>query len=111
MQWIITVDHINNREGDSPQVGKMMCPPELAAQLRAASPAERQVIRDAFKAAMTDEFRLYDDDGELYYEGLCLDLDNQDGDSAFQPLDWAMGDVGCTEMRHRKRGVGDWATL
>ena len=38
-------------------------------------------------------FHLYDDDGELYYYGKS---DNQN----FDPLDWAMGWAGCTEIRY-----------
>lgn len=52
-------------------------------------------------------FRLYDDDGNLYYEGVMFD----DGTEAqaFEPLDWGYGD-GCTEVR-TKSATGAWVTL
>ena len=42
------------------------------------------------------DFRLYDDDGELYYEGRC----NEDGiELAF---DWGAIDAGCTRIDTRE---------
>jgi hypothetical protein len=49
-------------------------------------------------------FKLYDDDGELYYEGYS------DDDSSFSPLDWAMADSGCTEIKYRTAS-GKYETL
>jgi hypothetical protein len=44
-------------------------------------------------------FRLYDDDGTLYYSGYAhVDLEGED---EFAPLDWAMYDSGCTEIKYR----------
>lgn len=51
-------------------------------------------------------FRLYDDDGVLYFEGASSDRDSE---RAFDPLDWAQQDSGCTEIRYLI-GV-DWKTL
>lgn len=48
-------------------------------------------------------FKLYDDDGELYYEGVCTD-------ESFGPLDWARYDSGCTEIKYRQKD-GSWQTL
>ena len=44
-------------------------------------------------------FRLFDDDGELYYEGRIAQhwLDGEEA-LAFAPLDWARADAGCTRM-------------
>ncbi|UUZ75480.1 hypothetical protein LP414_27580 [Polaromonas sp. P1(28)-13] len=110
MHWIITVDHINKGE-EANYVNRMRSPKEFAAALRAATPEAKSALRSELIAGMTDEFRLFDDDGELYYEGLCKDLDDQDEDNAFQPLDWARNDAGCTRMDHRKIGKVGWATL
>ena len=38
-----------------------------------------------------EAFRIYDDDGELYYRGRLYDPDGRA--SGFEPLDWAMGHV------------------
>jgi hypothetical protein len=51
-----------------------------------------------------NRFRMYDDDGELYYEGIAT------FDSSFQPLDdYGMPNAGCTEIRYYERGA--WRTL
>ena len=54
-------------------------------------------------------FRLYDDDGNLYYQGRYFGLDG-DEEMAFGPLmDYGMPNAGCTELRYEKRnasGVG-----
>ena len=58
------------------------------------------------------KFRLYDDDGILYYEGIsCCD-------SSFDPLeDWGLPNAGCTEIRYWSKPVRDpngsfaWRTL
>lgn len=57
------------------------------------------------------EFRLLDDDGEVYFSGKCGDLEQADGDQAFEPLDWSESRYGCTEMQYRKVGEEEWRTL
>lgn len=50
-------------------------------------------------------FRMYDDDGNLYYEGYCL------GDDLFAPLDdFGRPNAGCTEI-HYKNEEGYWDIL
>lgn len=113
MHWIITADHINGKPGDTipSRVGYKRGPTQWIAEYRAADPAKRNRMLEEFKAGMNFEFRLYDDDGILYYEGLCKDLDDQDEESAFGPLDWGMNDAGCTTMKYRKKGHAIWKTL
>ena len=56
-------------------------------------------------------FRVYDDDGNLYAEGVA---NLSDDDSGFGPLhDYAMGAWGCTEIRYweARDGVFAWRTL
>ena len=49
-------------------------------------------------------FRMYDDDGILYYEGYSNDS------SSFQPLDeFGMPNAGCTEIKYLENGK--WETL
>lgn len=110
MQWIITKDHISKPHEKS-AVNRMRCPHDLADRVRLSTPEEKARLHAEFLATMTDEFRLFDDDGTLYYEGLCKGLDNQDGDSAFEPLDWAAANAGCARMDTRKVGAKDWAVL
>lgn len=49
------------------------------------------------------KFRLYDDDGELYFEGWS------NNDSSFAPLNWALNNYGCTEIKYLNKGR--WSTL
>lgn len=44
-------------------------------------------------------FKLYDDDGNLYYEGYMSEKLYEAGEAIFEPLDWAMADAGCTELK------------
>ncbi len=111
MLWIITHDHINTGEGEKSKAGRMRAPRELIELLRTDTPEAKESRIKAFRDDMNFEFRLYDDDGELYYEGLCKDLDDQCEESAFGPLDWAMNDVGATTMKYRKVGHAIWQTL
>ena len=58
---------------------------------------------DEGKAALLKHrFRLLDDDGEIYYEGLSDDRDSQ---RAFAPLDdFGRGYAGCTEIHYLDKG-------
>lgn len=113
MQWIITADHINGKTpNDTPsRVGKMCCGAMVAVAMSFATPDQKLAVLEKIKGGMNFEFRLFDDDGELYYEGLCKDLDQMDGEQAFAPLDWAANDAGCTTMKHRKVGAKRWEIL
>lgn len=106
MLWMITKDLINVGDVIN-QVGR--CGDELAASLDATKVPE--AMRISIVADCDYEFRLYDDDGNLYFEGVCKELENQDGDSAFEPLDHFINSEGCTRMDYRKKDGGDWATL
>lgn len=53
------------------------------------------------------QFRLYDDDNNLYFSGISTDRDSE---AAFEPLDHCMGAYGCTEIQYLQDD-GDWETL
>jgi hypothetical protein len=57
-------------------------------------------------------FRLYDDDGELYYEGRIIvgPVDEAGTELDFMPLDWAMSNAGCTRIDYRN-AAGQWEML
>ena len=58
---------------------------------------------EAKTALLKHRFRLLDDDGEVYYEGLSDDRDSQ---RAFDPLDdFGLGYAGCTEIQYLEMGV------
>lgn len=51
-------------------------------------------------------FRMYDDDGELYYSGRII------GSEEFEPLDdFGAPNAGCTEIRYRNPTTNKWETL
>jgi hypothetical protein len=53
------------------------------------------------------EFRMYSDDKELYYEGLC---DSNDDNKAFGPLDgYGAPNAGCTYIMYYNKGK--WEVL
>lgn len=54
----------------------------------------------------TIKFRLLDDDGIIYMYGEMLKSvwDNGDEDDLFEPLDWAEGTYGCTEIQFKENG-------
>jgi hypothetical protein len=85
MRWIITKDVIENGADEG-------------VMSRAGSP------REGFPS---EKFRMFDDDGELYYEGMA-EQDNES--SGFEPLDdFGMPNAGCTEIQYFEKGK--WNTL
>jgi hypothetical protein len=52
-------------------------------------------------------FRLYDDDGNLYFSGWSNDRDSE---AAFEPLDDIQEDYGCTYIQYLQDD-GEWETL
>jgi len=52
---------------------------------------------------LDSHFRLKDDDGNIYYEGVCNGWDFP-GDEVFAPLDWAMVEAGATTMEYFENG-------
>jgi rubrerythrin len=52
---------------------------------------------------LTYKFRLKDDDGELYYEGICNGW-NFGGEVEFAPLDWASNYAGATSLWYLEEG-------
>lgn len=94
-KWRITHSWIESKTGETKTpievVGPRTCPPDS----------------EDHKFKWT-KFRLYDDDGELYYEGImnehCEGLDPLD--------DFGAPNAGCTELRVWKTGKGGgWETV
>ena len=86
--WVITQDH--DVCNDSPNAT-----PEQVAQLK----------KDGFTA----HFKMYDDDGILYYSGYGKPLTDVEG---FEPLDdYGMPNAGCTEIKYRDSVTGKYETL
>jgi hypothetical protein len=62
-------------------------------------------------AEMPNRFRMYDDDGVLYYEGITdADLENGDEDDVFAPLnDFGTPNAGATRIDYWI--AGKWVTV
>lgn len=87
--WVITQDHLDN-PGDRGKSGPR-------------GPADHLSIM--LMAGHGKDFRMYDDDGELYYSGTIVG--DYDG---FEPLDdFGMPNAGCTSIAYKDNGK--WVTL
>lgn len=105
--WLITRDLLFEQFGDRSEVGVMgphNATPEQIARLNGGEGRE---------------FLIYDDDGELYYEGRIVGVPDDDSiytgslnDSAdFGPLwDFGTPNAGATEI-HYKNEAGEWQQL
>lgn len=106
MLWMITKDLTNANFGFS-RVGA--CNDDLSESLDSTLvPAPQRA--DIIELCET-EFRLLDNDDEVYYEGVCKGLDDADQDDAFDPLDRYMHVDGVTTMQYRKKGDTTWSVL
>lgn len=88
--WIITKDHIAESDDAISDVGTIG-PSNISDEMM-----------QALKNGEGKRFRLYDDDRELYYEGLYIgELSEAEGD----PLtDFGMPNAGCTYMEEYQDG-------
>jgi hypothetical protein len=92
--WIITVDHIENSE--KPIIGPSDISPEMTARLIVAAHKNHG-----------QKFKMYDDDGELYYSGTILG--DYDG---FEPLDdYGTPNAGCTDIKLYNSATNEWESL
>jgi hypothetical protein len=99
--WIITKDILSEADG---------CSLELR-EMNRVGVHSRDYTPERFAKADTLDIRLLDDDGELVYEARATRkriLDSPE-DRAFEVLDWAMADAGCTELQYFDGG--EWQTL
>ena len=84
--WIIDQDYLEPGSVEEGTIGPSTIPPDITEKLREGHGRE---------------FRLFDDDGELYYSGRILG-DDWDG---FEPLDdFGEPNAGCTEVRFFENG-------
>ena len=103
MTWQITKDHIAEPGEESRQFTTESHSriPVLAAAIGLES--ERlPVAGDDGRELPKVQFRLYDDDGELYYEGRCHDDDECLNQEA--ALAYGMNDAGCTTIKVLRDG-------
>lgn len=94
--WIITKDYLAG-PGERNEAGTNG-PRDMGLDIDAL---------EDFGAPEVDVFRMYDDDGELYYEGLIAG--DYDG---FEPLhDFGMPNAGATSIHYRNLQTGKWEPL
>lgn len=99
MAWIITRDLL--AEQDS----------ELVSEVGVCGPAGiSEVARAKMERGEGHMFLMYDDDGELYYEGLLLG--DKDSEQGFTPLDdFGTPNAGCTRIDYYNDNTKEWETL
>lgn len=88
VNWVITYDHLENKEIPFPNY--------------------KDEIVESFNKEELIDFRLFDDDGELYFSGK-MRKKYLESSYPFGPLDWAMNDSGCTYMEYLENG--EWKQL
>jgi hypothetical protein len=90
--WIITRDHLEEQGSEYNRTGH-----RYGSTRGQSDPWTDERDKDNALA-----FRLYDDDGELYYEGLVTDDEFCEGQLACR--DWGMYDAGCTRIEVKREG-------
>ncbi|HEY9550589.1 MAG TPA: hypothetical protein VIR45_13920 [Kiloniellaceae bacterium] len=99
--WIIDKDHIADGEAE---------PGTLLNAVGLVGPRDiAHEIETRLKAGEGEPFRLYDDDGELYYEGRIIG--DHTGWDGFTPLDdFGRPNAGCSDI-HYRHPQGAWEAL
>lgn len=99
MAWMITRDLLNE-QGISDDSAVGICGPSNIAE----------VARLKLERGEGHMFLMFDDDDELYYEGLLLgDPTSHQG---FAPLDdFGMPDSGCTYIKYYNEDTKEWEVL
>lgn len=100
--WIITRDYLAEQSASDDNRAGVIGP-------SAATDEQVAALKVDGKPESSTAFRMYDDDGELYYSGYYLG--DPTSEDAFGPLDdFGAPDSGCTEIRYRQPD-GKWTTL
>lgn len=98
--WIVNYDHLDSER---------VC---IIGPHNASKEQQEILLHPRKNSAQLTRFKIYDDDGELYYSGYFLG-DSFDED-AFGPLDdYGAPNAGATEIRYLriKDGKEEWETL
>lgn len=103
--WIIDRDYIAD-EIDTDRMGKDCVAVEVAGPSD-ASPAQVELAR---KRGWP--FKMYDDDGILYYSGRCWSAEGWGDETLFGPLDdYGMPNAGAVTIKYRNPETGKWETF
>lgn len=102
--WVIDVDHLAD-EGAEP--GSWV---DNAATVTGPSTAPDELLAK-LAAGEGEQFKMFDDDYELYYTGRLVSTEGADSEDGFGPLDdFGLGNAGCTSIQY-KNAQGKWETL
>jgi hypothetical protein len=94
--WIIDTDHIEGGRSNG-----TMGPRDISPNIELMLETDKKCGK---------RFRMFDDDGELYFSGRLLFGTDADGEVEFAPLDdFGTPGAGCTEIRYLE--AGKWVTL
>lgn len=104
MKWIITEDRVN----DGAPITHTSTNTLVVGRVGQGPTIKTQHQMQEYCKGMEHEFRLLDDDNEIYFLGMCQGLDDADGDEAFEPLDAIGKPYGCTMLQYRKLGEIKW---
>lgn len=114
--WLITHDSI--AEPDEPagtyQNAKGLTGPfNIGADHTATLETVAKAGFTNYHGESVHKFKIYDDDGNLYYTGLYIGSDGAElGEEAFGPLDDFGGpNAGATEIRYLNPTTGEYETL
>lgn len=92
--WVITEDLMARPEDGPPRTNMN------AVGVAGPSDAPEDLLADV-KAGKGRAFRIYDDDGELYYRGRFINKSGELDEDAFGPLsDYGAPNAGATEIRY-----------
>jgi hypothetical protein len=122
--FVITKDFIENYTGEDDEIVEpvecvrifMQINPidfqkeviEPLDKIESAFDEDGHITLTGIKAICKFQFRLYDGDDNLYYEGYYNGLEGSE-EEAFEPLDWASYNSGCTTLRYLENG--EWVEL
>lgn len=73
--------------------------PEVFNQSHLVEVEPEPYFKGQGEAKIADRFRLYDDDGNLYFEGVFHCSGANENYTGFEPLWWFGEQYGCTEIR------------
>jgi hypothetical protein len=104
--WMIDTDHIDAHTDDDGYKVPVFGPSNMSDEQKAA--LEKATHQNP--GENVHRFRMYDDDGELYYSGWFLgDAESEDG---FGPLDdFGRPDAGAVTIEYKNAKTGKWEEL
>lgn len=110
MGWVIDKDKIASEE-DKEKYPDGECNLHAVGLMGPSNISEK--CQADLKAGKGEKFKMYDDDGELYYIGRYLeDSESEFHEDEFQPLDnFGLPNAGCTYLKYKNSETKKWEIL